>query len=816
MLVTKPRCDIAKLLGDSADFKPWYDFASSLFNLLPPTAQKDLDKLAKMEHRMQSREPLLLSQDNQVTISLIDLHLLRARQFEEKLDMIAEEINEIRQDFLSLKDVDVEALEKKLTNFVSDIEIHEMKVKDYGNEKMPEVPSLSSVKFQLTERESLRAQVSELREKGNIYDGVDNFNTAVIRRMLACTAPLQDLGLFPEMSQNVQQVEDSKPTLEADHENSTEKGVDDLSNEGDSIKNQKPNIQKGVDASPVALDEYSYTQRDNFTSEIFKVEVGNLPFYTAPSDFKKLLSKRLALQPHKIKLFNISRSRFAFVTFKNEELRNAAIKVLDGYKYKQVVLRAGLAKPQADPVQKAKKRAADYSRDAPPEKKAILEIVIPWHATDYEIQLQWKQESIDQLLIKLSRHLSRQQNKDYNDTVNALKKVTGRKTICRINQICRSPRTEHYRNKNEFTPGWDENGAVVVGFRKASYKKGSLEVGGVTEEMKHVPPLAVKVTRLFEEYLQACASFMPPYNAEREDGYWRQLTVRTSEKGQCMMVVVMHPQSLSAQEIQEEMDKLKVFYETKLKSTVTSFYFQLFDKNGSNHPFKHLAGNTVIVEELLGLTFEISPPSFFQINTKSAEILYERVAELANVNKTTTILDLFCGTGSIGLSMASRAKRIIGAEIIPEAIKNAQKVAERHGITNAEFIAGKTEDVLSLALSKVSDEEDVVAILDPPRQGAHNRVVKLLRGHSKISRIVYVACNPDAAMQNILDLCKQPSNNYRGDSFVPIDAQPVDMFPHTPHTELIVMMKRLNLVKIDVANIRTVKEVIEPTCHHKF
>lgn len=154
--------------------------------------------------------------------------------------------------------------------------------------------------------------------------------------------------------------------------------------------------------------------------------------------------------------------------------------------------------------------------------------------------------------------------------------------------------------------------------------------------------------------------------------------------------------------------------------------------------------------------------------------------------------------------MASRVKRVIGAEIIPEAVDNAIRTSKAHDIDNCEFIAGKAEDVLSLALHKISAEEKVVAILDPPRQGVHKRVIKLLRACTNISCVVYVACNPAAAIPNIIDFCKQSSNNYRGEPFFPSEAQPVDMFPHTPHTELIIALERFNDVVSKCVEIPTI------------
>ncbi|XP_003737182.1 tRNA (uracil-5-)-methyltransferase homolog A [Galendromus occidentalis] len=538
-------------------------------------------------------------------------------------------------------------------------------------------------------------------------------------------------------------------------------------------------------------DEYSYTQRDNFTSEIFKIEVANLPFHMSPKDFKKLLTGRLRLQPHKIKMFNIKRARFAFVTFKNDQLRDDAIKALDGYHHKQNTFRAELAKPRADPVQRARKQRSHLlTGESNPGTQSVLDVVIPWHGDPYDEQLRRKQSSIEEVLIKLERDLSRQQSKDFNDFVRALKEDTGRKTICDVADICGSPRENFYRNKNEFTPGHDETGRLVLGFRKSSYKRGSTEVGRVCDGMKHIPKRALEVAELFEQYFLQCAEARPPYDAQDERGYWRQVTVRTSETDQCMVIVLMHPQDLTIEEVEQEVSKLRTYYDSSLSGVVSSLYFQRFDKKSNVYPLEHVAGSEVITEELLGIRFEISPPSFFQVNTKAAEILYGRIFELAELAADSTVLDLFCGIGSIGLTMASKVKRVIGAEIIPDAVDNARRVASQHGINNCEFIAGKAEDVLSLALHKVSDEKKVVAILDPPRQGVHKRVIKLLRSSENISCIVYVACNPAAAMPNIIDFCKQSSNNYRGGPWFPCVAQAVDMFPHTPHTELIVVLRR--------------------------
>lgn len=160
------------------------EFASSLFNLLPSAAQKDVDEFAQIEQRMKSHEPLLISQDNKVTALLIDIQLLRTGQLKEELELIENEVKEIQHDLLLLKDVDIQKLEENLTKLASQIELHQMKINDYGNETMPLAPSLNLLKVKNSDRETLREQVVQLRLKGKMYEGIDNFHVDSIRRMV--------------------------------------------------------------------------------------------------------------------------------------------------------------------------------------------------------------------------------------------------------------------------------------------------------------------------------------------------------------------------------------------------------------------------------------------------------------------------------------------------------------------------------------------------------------------------------------------------------------------------------------------------------
>lgn len=181
------------------------------------------------------------------------------------------------------------------------------------------------------------------------------------------------------------------------------------------------------------------------------------------------------------------------------------------------------------------------------------------------------------------------------------------------------------------------------------------------------------------------------------------------------------------------------------------------------------SADTHIKETLLGLQFRISPNSFFQANTLAAEKLYETVIELADVKKDTTLLDICCGTGTIGLCFAGKVKQVFGMEIIPEAITDAKFNAEENGIVNAEFKAGNADDLIYTMVKQapIGDDESIIAIVDPPRAGLNTKSIIQLRNSKKIKKLVYVSCSPAQCVKNYVDLCKNPSKMLKGDPFAP-------------------------------------------------
>ena len=203
-----------------------------------------------------------------------------------------------------------------------------------------------------------------------------------------------------------------------------------------------------------------------------------------------------------------------------------------------------------------------------------------------------------------------------------------------------------------------------------------------------------------------------------------------------------------------------------------------------------LWGSASIEEELLGLRFQISAKSFYQINPFQTEVLYRKAIELAGLTGKETVIDVYCGTGTIGLSAASKAKRVIGIEIVPSAVEDAKNNAVRNGITNAEFICGDAGACTSQLLQRNIQPE--VAIVDPPRKGLDRLTIDSLVKMNP-DRIVYVSCDPATLARDCAFLSEQ------GYSVQVV--QPVDMFPQTTHVETVVLLshkKADSYIHIDV------------------
>ena len=193
--------------------------------------------------------------------------------------------------------------------------------------------------------------------------------------------------------------------------------------------------------------------------------------------------------------------------------------------------------------------------------------------------------------------------------------------------------------------------------------------------------------------------------------------------------------------------------------------------------FRTLYGDPHLTDTLCGLTFRIAPGAFYQVNHDAAELLYGIAAERAELTGRELLLDLYCGAGTIGLSMAAQAREVIGIEIVPEAVECARANAAANGIGNASFYcgdAGDTEELFAAAERERGRLTPDVVILDPPRKGCGEKLLHFLAGR-RVPRIVYISCGPDALAR---DAARLISLGYRMG-----EVTPVDMFPRTGHVE---------------------------------
>jgi 23S rRNA (uracil1939-C5)-methyltransferase len=200
----------------------------------------------------------------------------------------------------------------------------------------------------------------------------------------------------------------------------------------------------------------------------------------------------------------------------------------------------------------------------------------------------------------------------------------------------------------------------------------------------------------------------------------------------------------------------------------------------TNLPTNLLWGEEAIEEEVLGLRYRIRPNAFLQTNTRMAERLYELAIDYAGLTGNETVYDLYCGTGTIGLSMASRALTVWGVEVNAESVACAIENAGLNGITNAAFFAGEVGRSLA-ELADRAGPPDVV-VVDPPRAGLSGKALRAL-ARLEAPTIVYVSCNPTTLAANVKELAGEWG--YRLER-----CRPVDMFPHTPHVESVSLLRK--------------------------
>jgi 23S rRNA (uracil1939-C5)-methyltransferase len=361
-----------------------------------------------------------------------------------------------------------------------------------------------------------------------------------------------------------------------------------------------------------------------------------------------------------------------------------------------------------------------------------------------------------------------------------------------IPPILGASETEGYRNKVEYTFAteryipFEEFKAMKAAGEAPKKSPGS---GGF-----HARGFFEKVVEIDKCYLQAeptneirktvvnfaIENDMPFYNIKQHQGWIRNMFVRNTTKGEWMVNLIL---GYDGKEKREQLLNLLL---EKFPQITTLLYTIIEKRNDSMQDLvpQVFSGNGYITEMLENFAFKISPKSFFQTNSKQAEKLYQVTRDFAELTGKEVVYDLYCGTGSIGIFCSEKAKKIIGVEVVAEAIEDAKENASMNNLTDTAFFAGDVIDICNDAFFDAHGKADVI-ITDPPRAGMHEKLVrKLLEMEAPL--IVYVSCNPATQARDL---------GLLSEKYTVTKIQPVDMFPHTLHIENVVQLKLTSTLK---------------------
>jgi 23S rRNA (uracil1939-C5)-methyltransferase len=390
-----------------------------------------------------------------------------------------------------------------------------------------------------------------------------------------------------------------------------------------------------------------------------------------------------------------------------------------------------------------------------------------WQMLPYAKQLVYKQQQVTDNLTRI-----------------------GRIQLPDIQPIIGASQTELYRNKMEYTfatkkyiPS-EEFRALKAAGADFSNQPGAagFHVRGFFDKVVEVDTchLQEEPTNLIRKMVAKYAldHDLPYYDVKQHTGWLRNMFVRNTTTGELMINVVFgyedEPHRLAL------LDRLLESF----PAITTLLYTINTKRNDSLYDLDPITyfGNGSITEKLEKFSFKISPKSFFQTNTKQAEKLYQVTREFAELDGSQVVYDLYCGTGSIGIFLSEGAKKVVGVEVVADAIEDAKINAALNNLQHTAFFAGDVIDIVDDTFFATHGKPDVI-ITDPPRAGMHDKLVKKLL-EIAAPTIVYVSCNPATQARDLALL---------DEKYEVTKIQPVDMFPHTLHIENVVQLKLKSL-----------------------
>lgn len=341
--------------------------------------------------------------------------------------------------------------------------------------------------------------------------------------------------------------------------------------------------------------------------------------------------------------------------------------------------------------------------------------------------------------------------------------------FCRVEEILGMESPYHYRNKVQAAFACDRRGNIISGVYQASSHKVVAVERCMTEDEK-ADEIIGTVRKLLKSFK------LKPYNPDTKQGFLRHVLVKRGfRSGQIMVVLVTGTR---------EFPKKRSFVNALLKThpEITTVLQNINPHRTSmvlGAREEILYGSGKIEESLCGLRFRISAKAFYQINPLQTEVLYRKALEFADLSGKETVIDAYCGTGTIGLFAAAHAKQVIGVELNADAVKDARENAILNGIDNIGFVCADAGEFMRAAAAN-GETADVV-LMDPPRAGSDRAFLSSLLTLAP-EKIVYISCNPETQQRDLLYLCR---NGYTVKKI-----QPVDMFPHTAHVETVVLLSR--------------------------
>ena len=328
----------------------------------------------------------------------------------------------------------------------------------------------------------------------------------------------------------------------------------------------------------------------------------------------------------------------------------------------------------------------------------------------------------------------------------------------------------HYRNKAQFPFGRNREGRIVTGFyagRTHTIVPGTECAIGVPENKQ--------ILELILDFMEKHG--IAPYDETTGKGLLRHALIRKGfATGELMVCLVINGRSFP--HVEELADRL---FEIP---GMTSFSLNVNQKNTNvilGEEVISVRGQTYITDRIGGVSYQISPLSFYQVNPVQTEKLYRTALEYAGLTGGETVWELYCGIGTISLFLARGAGQVYGVEVVPQAVEDARRNADLNGITNVEFYLGKAEEVLPEKYEKDGIRADVI-VVDPPRKGCDSACLETML-RMEPERIVYVSCDPATLARDLKILCADGRYELS-------KVQPVDMFPHTAGIENVAQLFR--------------------------